>query len=80
MIHSDNQCITVECSSKRGSLVFILSTVYGANHEASRRMILWHQLVDIGNSANINGIPWIVLSDFNAVRNSEEKKGGRRLR
>lgn len=52
---------------------FLASFVY-AEHSFVKRKSLWSDLEHKG--AVFDGIPWIVLGDFNAVRNSSDRCGG----
>lgn len=53
------------------SCCVFITAVYGLN-DPSGRMSLWRDLCCLGG--NING-PWIVLGDFNAIRNIDERRG-----
>lgn len=49
----------------------LVSAAYGFNDPGGRSQ-LWRELIMI--SANISS-PWVVLSDFNAIRNPDERRG-----
>ncbi|KAK1308923.1 hypothetical protein QJS10_CPA09g00678 [Acorus calamus] len=59
----------VHCSVYRKS-----TQIYASNDYLERR-ILWSTITSL--SAVVNGHPWIVGGDFNEVRFSNEKQGGR---
>jgi hypothetical protein len=70
------QCISYCVRSiKEGSSWFHLF-VYGANNPLDRRL-LWQHLISI--KARVSPNPWIVSSDFNVVRQLDEKWGSDRL-
>lgn len=49
---------------------FLVTFVYGANDHVERRD-LWKDLLSL-----YSALPWVVLGDFNVVRNPNEKVGG----
>ncbi|XP_026396235.1 uncharacterized protein LOC113290860 [Papaver somniferum] len=66
LISNTKQEITVEIG---GSLI----TGVNAASLAVDRRFLWDKMLEINNQDK----PWLVIGDFNAVLNIEEKKGGR---
>lgn len=54
---------------------FILSAIYASPKFHSRKL-LWSDLLSF--SVNINK-PWLVVGDFNEVKNKSEKQGGRNI-
>ncbi|KAK1318512.1 hypothetical protein QJS10_CPB04g00904 [Acorus calamus] len=66
----------IHCSifCKQTSRIFFVTSVYASNLYAERLM-LWKIITQI--STKVNGSPWIVGGDYNEVRYSSEKFGGR---
>ena len=56
-----------------GNVKFMSSFVYGLNSAVERRH-LWHELGS--RSLDLIGSPWIVLGDFNAIREPKDRFGG----
>lgn len=75
IISSSAQQITTHCINSGGLLINI-SVVYGDNFE-SRRSLLWRELISISDL--MSDTHWTVLGDFNSVRFTNERIGGRRL-
>ena len=63
------QFIQLEASPLSSLSRFHISMVYGANDTGSRRQ-LWEDLLNSQPS-----IPWILVGDFNCIRNNSEKGG-----
>lgn len=64
-------CNITECKTKKN---FLFTVVYGSPN-ASRRGILWNELV--GLSSSISG-SWVISGDFNACISVEDKIGSHR--
>ena len=69
------QQITIQAVNK-GSLIIILSVVYGENWIAQRE-ILWDDLRIIHQYYGHK--PWSILGEFNTARSINEKLGGNQL-
>ena len=59
---------------KHLSINFVSSFIYGASDRDSRNR-LWNELSTSFLSI-LDHKPWILLGDFNIVKNTSEKKGG----
>ncbi|XP_050238477.2 uncharacterized protein LOC126687968 [Mercurialis annua] len=55
---------------------FLFTAVYGSPQPFGRRS-LWNDLSALGIATNV---PWLLAGDFNAILNSNDRKGGSRLR
>jgi len=62
--------------SNNGGFTMLLTAVYGSNWQ-SRSMKLWKELINIHQQHG--SIPWAVAGDFNIVKFSDGKVGGRAL-
>ena len=62
----------IRCVRSRNS--FLFSLVYGL-HSPDIRQTLWDSLVDFG----LQGMPYLVSGDFNAVMHVDERRGFRKL-
>lgn len=51
---------------------FLLSLVYASNIDP-RRNALWNQLANL----DIDGLPWMLVGDFNCILNRWDKQGDR---
>lgn len=78
IINTSDQFIHAHCTNRRNRQHFDLSVVYGHNVE-SRRKDLWAHLVSAGLRASTSNDAWLVSGDFNSVRLTNEKVGGRKL-
>lgn len=62
----------IHCKIHKENLNFLITFCYGQNSSTGRES-LWSSLI---HCASIAKSPWIVISDFNAIRWSRERKGG----
>jgi len=70
ILHTTSQLIHCEVSSILDGLEFFITFVYGAS-EHTGRVDLWRDLGTLKNSGC-----WMIMGDFNAIRNPREKFGG----
>jgi len=70
VLHTTSQLIHCEVSSTLDGHEFLVTYVYGANDHADR-VNLWNDLCNLKNSEC-----WVIMGDFNAIRNPREKSGG----
>lgn len=68
-----SQSIHGEVSNLKGDFLFYIAIVYGLNSVVDIR-VLWEDIMDI--LVMHWDKPWIVIKDFNAIKNSNEKIGG----
>ncbi|KAK1282596.1 hypothetical protein QJS10_CPB22g00515 [Acorus calamus] len=73
-LFSSDQFVHCKVTSNSSQLSYFLTTVYASNN-ASARTILWSNLRTLAQS--IDNDQWIIGGDFNEVRFSHEKIGGR---
>ncbi|XP_020259065.1 uncharacterized protein LOC109835503 [Asparagus officinalis] len=68
-----SQHITCTVNSKDGRINCIFSSVYGHNHQDSRKF-LWNELLQVHQITG--NTHWLVCGDFNTMINNDEKLGG----
>ncbi|XP_020253772.1 uncharacterized protein LOC109830821 [Asparagus officinalis] len=68
-----NKHITCSVNSIDGRINCIISSIYGLNHQESRK-ILWTDLLQMHQKAG--NTPWLLCGDFNTMINADEKIGG----
>ena len=74
----DPQVIYLHCTNFSSNKDFLISFIYGKNRE-SERCHLWSILESSSSLVNNPTTPWLVLGDFNAIRSSTKKVGGRHV-
>ncbi|KAI0499558.1 hypothetical protein KFK09_017764 [Dendrobium nobile] len=57
------------------NIPFLLSVIYASNNQVERK-VLWE---DLRNITPTEGIPWILMGDYNCCRFPSEKLGGNTL-
>ncbi|XP_020266575.1 uncharacterized protein LOC109842073 [Asparagus officinalis] len=67
------QHITCSVKSLDGRVECLVSSIYGHNHQATRKA-LWQDLLQIQQT--VVNKPWILSGDFNAITGQEDKIGG----
>ncbi|XP_020258449.1 uncharacterized protein LOC109834843 [Asparagus officinalis] len=70
---TSSQHITCSVNSIDGRINCIISSIYGLNHQESRK-ILWTDLLQMHQKAG--NTPWLLCGDFNTMINADEKIGG----
>ena len=75
-ISATDQFIHLKVEDKKNGCQFNFIGIYASN-SMQERNTLWSDLTNIANGC-LN-VPWIVLGDFNTVRYTNEKEGGRQL-
>ena len=70
-----SQSLQVQCKHIPSDKDFMLTAVYASNILSERR-VLWKELDQSSQSISL---PWIVIGDFNMIRQNDEKCGGRRI-
>ena len=73
LIADSIQQITLAIKNK-GGLEGFLTIIYGLNSHVER-VQLWNKL----QTLNVSNYPWLLTGDFNTVRFTNEKIGGRNL-
>ena len=73
LLKNNKQSIDCMVTVRDNGKHFVLSGVYGLNDRVGR-YDLWRDLRS--TYAVINGLPWLIMGDFNIVRKQEERKGG----
>jgi len=72
-IHSASQWLTCEVTQVSSPSPIRITFIYGHNNPAAR-LSLWEYLNQESHSTA--GIPWIVLGDFNAILQANDRSGG----
>ena len=70
ILHMTSQLVHCEVMSILDGLVFLVTFVYGANDHTDR-VNLWRDLCILKNDES-----WVIMGDFNAIRDPKEKSGG----
>ncbi|KAK1302793.1 hypothetical protein QJS10_CPB12g00475 [Acorus calamus] len=71
-----DQFVHCKASPSDGSSPFFVTAVYASNSTTDRQS-LWADLVSLASYSI--GLPWLIGGDFNEVRYSSEKMGGRQI-
>ncbi|KAK1284260.1 Trichome differentiation protein GL1 [Acorus calamus] len=74
VLESSAQHVHCHIQCKKTLRSFYSTTIYASN-TYSERLLLWNTITKL--SSGLQGYPWIVGGDFNEVRYSSEKVGGR---
>ncbi|KAK1318897.1 hypothetical protein QJS10_CPB04g01155 [Acorus calamus] len=74
VLESSAQHVHCHIQCKKTLRSFYSTTIYASN-TYSERLLLWNTITKL--SSGLQGSPWIVGGDFNEVRYSSEKVGGR---
>ncbi|KAK1277774.1 hypothetical protein QJS04_geneDACA022160 [Acorus gramineus] len=74
ILHHSSQYVHCHILCKISQRSFFVTSVYASNIY-SERLHLWSSLIEISESVLL--LPWLVGGDFNEVRYSNEKVGGR---
>ena len=72
-ITESDQVIHCDVMHIESKLKLYLSIIYGLNDQSDRRR-LWSNLINA--SSCFNARPWILMGDFNVIRNIDENHGG----
>ena len=75
LLKAENQVVHCQVTFVTSQEKFYLSAVHGSN-DPSMRTALWHSLVQFASSVTN---PWLCIGDFNVVRTSDEKYGGKSI-
>ncbi|KAK1261719.1 hypothetical protein QJS04_geneDACA011582 [Acorus gramineus] len=75
VLRSSDQYVHSEVTLKDSGLRFLLTITYGSNSPAER-LVMWDDIISLAQHISI---PWLVGGDFNEVRFTNEKMGGRAL-
>jgi len=63
-------------ATNKGGFQMLLTAIYGSTWQ-SKRVELWKDMIQVKNQ--YGSFPWMVAGDFNVVRYTEERVGGRKL-
>ncbi|KAI9099114.1 hypothetical protein K1719_024881 [Acacia pycnantha] len=74
ILEENRQFFRLECKSDKHP-AFLLTTIYAIPH-SNLRSVLWDHLIRVSSSITS---PWCVLGDFNDIRTSSERIGGRNV-
>ncbi|KAK1292963.1 hypothetical protein QJS10_CPB17g00695 [Acorus calamus] len=74
ILHHSSQYVHCHILCKISQRSFFITSVYASNNYLER-LCLWCSLLEISKSISL--LPWLVGGDFNEVRYSHEKVGGR---
>ncbi|KAF9663050.1 hypothetical protein SADUNF_Sadunf18G0117900 [Salix dunnii] len=73
LVHSTAQWVTCEAVFLTTGETLVVTFVYGSNTPAGRKP-LWDYIVNAGHL--FSSRPWLILGDFNAVMQPEQRSGG----
>ncbi|XP_031260175.1 uncharacterized protein LOC116118324 [Pistacia vera] len=74
-LHCSLQEITCKVTHVSEGFSFGITFVYGSNDPGNRRN-LWDFLRDQSTEFDLEGLPWLVLGDFNAILGASDRVGG----
>lgn len=71
VISKSLQMITIEVLWPSVQSKFIISAIYASN-DVEERCCLWSEIAALVSSHQLNSVPWMILGDFNQIRDPNE--------